>query len=323
MKVRILMNIAVLTTEDNMMSKLPVTVVTKVLHETDEKPIFHNYSHLCYVLAGSLFHTIDGKTFHQTPGTCTFIPYYTPYTVNSAESEVSPVHIHISFPDKFLTEHGYSFFSSSRGIAAYGGKRIPKFVSFSEKDKVKAESLCKKIVCEYDKHKNASYNLISEYIAEFLTLYISCASEEAEVLQISTLTYERAFAINKAVEYLAQNYRHPISIDELAQIATMSRRSFFRNFEEVTGTTVSQILLSVRLKAAAVLLIHTDKTLDEIAKEVKLYNKSRLSSLFTKEYGMSPREFRKIERPRELKLLPYWNRRWTWFDENLCSFKDM
>lgn len=308
-------NIAVLTTEDNPMSILPVTVVTKVLHGKDSRPVYHNYSHLCYVLAGNIVHKIDGNIFYQTPGTCTFIPHYTPNSIDSIESEVSPVHVHISFPDKFLTERGYDFFSSSKGIASFNGKRIPEFVCFRDDTKTKADALCRKIMREYDRHKNTNYKLLSQYLAEFLDFYISSASPKAEPLLISDNIKERSLAINKTVEYLAKNYHKQISVDELAQMALMSRRSFFRNFEQVTGTSVSQILLSLRLKATAVLLIHTDKTLDEIAKEVKLYNKSRLSSLFTKEYGMSPREYRRIVRPKELKKFPYWKRRWTWLDD--------
>lgn len=311
----IFINIAVLTTEDNPMSILPITVVTKVLHGKDARPVFHNYSHLCYVLAGNIVHKIDDNIFYQSPGTCSFVSHYVPNSIDSTESEVSPVHVHISFPDEFLTKRGYNFFSSSKGIALFNGKRIPEFVSFPKELRSRADALFRKIMHEYDHHKNTNYNLLAGYLADFLDFYISCTSPEPEALSISNNTKERAIAINKTVEYLAKNYHKQISVDELAQMALMSRRSFFRNFEEVTGTTVSQILLSLRLKAAAVLLIYTDKTLDEIAKEVKLYNKSRLSSLFTKEYGMSPREYRKIVRPRELKRAPYWNRRWTWLDD--------
>lgn len=309
------MNIAVLTTEDNMMSILPITVVTKVWRGDDIRPVYHNYSHLCYVLAGNIVHKIDGNVFYQTPGTCTFIPHYTPNSIDSIESEVSPVHVHISFPDEFLTKRGYNFFSSSKGLASFNGKRIPEFVCFSADTKTKADALLHKIMWEYDRHKNTNYKLLSQYLAEFLDFYISSASPKAAPLLISNNIKERSLAINEAVKYLAQNYYKQISVDELARVAFMSRRSFFRNFEQVTGTTVSQILLSLRLKDAAVLLIHTDKTLDEIAKETNLCNKSRLSSLFAKEYGMSPREYRRIERPKELNKTPYWNRRWKWLKE--------
>lgn len=310
------MSIAVLTTKDNAMSKLPVIVVTKVLHGKDSRPVFHNYSHLCYVLAGSIVHNIGDNTIYQTPGTCAFVPYFVPNSIDSTVSEVSPVHVHISFPDEFLTSRGYNFFSSSRGVAAFNGKRIPESVKFTDDAGPKADALFRKIMHEYDHHKKTNYNLLARYLAEFLEFYVSCASPESEPLTIGNNARERSLAINRAVKYLAENHHKDISIDELAHISFMSRRSFFRNFEAVTGTTVSQILLSLRLKAAAIRLIHTDETLDEIAKQTNLCNKSHLSSLFSKEYGMSPREYRKIVRPRELQRAPYWKRRWAWLDDN-------
>ena len=192
--------------------------------------------------------------------------------------------------------------------------KIPSFVTFTGENREKATALIRNLQSEFNKHKEMSFKTIANNLAEFLFLFCSCTSGGPKKFSAKNGIIERANAINRSVTYLASHYNEKINIDDLAEIATMSRNSFFRNFEMVTGTTVSDMLLRFRLKNALPPLVYTEMTLDSIAKNVGLYDKSRLCHAFSKIYGITPAEYRRRNTANATKKINYHKRRWQWLE---------
>lgn len=298
----------------NRLHLVPISITTEVLREKHSLH-FHNFTQIFYVMAGQFPHTIGDKTYTQTPGSCAAIFPYTAHTPDSVESDANPIYICISFPDNFLTNRGYNYFSYANTFANFEGLQIPLFSKFNGKDKEKADILVRKMSDEFRRHKNMSLDIIAETLAEFLRFLCHNAPDGAQTMVPTSSIIERANAINNAVTYIAEHYNEKIPIDALASIAAMSRRSFFRNFEKITGTTVSQLTLLFRLKNALPPLVYTEKPLDEIAREVGLYDKSRFSHAFSEVYGVSPAKYRETQRPVAFKKVNYNKRQWTWLEK--------
>jgi AraC family transcriptional regulator, transcriptional activator FtrA len=81
--------------------------------------------------------------------------------------------------------------------------------------------------------------------------------------------------------------------DELAQIANMSRRTFYRYFQDGTGTTPHRWLLAQRVVLACRLLETTDHTIDEVARRSGIGDTSALRRHFTSRVGLSPTAYRR------------------------------
>lgn len=297
----------------NRLHLVPVSITTEVLRETPQLH-FHNFTQIFYTMAGQFPHTIGNKTYTQTPGSCAVVFPYMAHTPDSVDSDANPIYICISFSDNFLTDRGYNYFSYANAFANFEGLQIPLFCKFSGKGKQKADALVRKMSDEFRRHKNMSLDVIAETLAEFLRFLCHNSSGAAQNVTPTNSIIERANSINRSVTFIAEHYNEKISVDTLASIAAMSRRSFFRNFEEITGTTVSQLTLLVRLKNALPPLVYTEKPLDEIAQEVGLYDKSRLSHAFSEVYGMSPAKYREMKRPVAFKKVNYNKRQWTWLE---------
>ena len=77
------------------------------------------------------------------------------------------------------------------------------------------------------------------------------------------------------------------SLEELANVAAMSRARFAARFKAVTGTTAAEYLTSWRLLAAKRLLAN-GKAPKAVAHEVGYANASALARAFTRKFGMSP-----------------------------------
>jgi AraC-like DNA-binding protein len=100
------------------------------------------------------------------------------------------------------------------------------------------------------------------------------------------------FAANQAKEYLRRNFAKPLTLGEVAWHTKMSEEHLARIFRKVTGQTVFNYLLTVRLENAKTLLINSNKTLTEIATETGFSSLSLFSRNFGKAIGQSPSAYR-------------------------------
>lgn len=95
--------------------------------------------------------------------------------------------------------------------------------------------------------------------------------------------------INWAIEHLNE----PLSLDQLAERAGMSLRSFTRHFRKKTGTTFTQWLLNHRLAAAQRLLETGSCSIDHIAEMAGFGSTVSLRQHFTRAFSISPASYRR------------------------------
>jgi transcriptional regulator GlxA family with amidase domain len=95
------------------------------------------------------------------------------------------------------------------------------------------------------------------------------------------------------LEWMTQNLNQTQSLDDLAQHALMSRRTFTRRFRQVTGTTVGSWLLSQRLAMAQRLLETTDKSIDAIAEAAGFGTAVLFRRSFIKAFSIKPSTYRR------------------------------
>ncbi len=98
--------------------------------------------------------------------------------------------------------------------------------------------------------------------------------------------------IEKAMEYVNNNFNRNITLGEVAKIVNMTEMSFSRFFKAKTGITFMDTLLECRIGNAARLLIDTTQTISEIAYNCGFNNISNFNRLFKRRKGCTPREFR-------------------------------
>jgi AraC-like DNA-binding protein len=99
-------------------------------------------------------------------------------------------------------------------------------------------------------------------------------------------------SILKAVHFIGLHYEQLINLDEIAEIAGLSKYHFLRQFNRFMGLTPLEYLNKLRIEKAAVLLRTTEQTLDEVALNVGFANGNYLSKVFRHWVGMSPGKYR-------------------------------
>jgi AraC-like DNA-binding protein len=106
--------------------------------------------------------------------------------------------------------------------------------------------------------------------------------------------------IERAVELIASDFASDVDNDTLAEAVQMSTRSFTRVFARQTGTSPHRYVMKVRLDHAAVLLQHSDRSIESIAYECSFNERSYFTRAFAKQWGVPPAAFRRAARRTEM-----------------------
>jgi len=100
------------------------------------------------------------------------------------------------------------------------------------------------------------------------------------------------FRIGEALSHLERNIHSEVNLEELANIAHMSQRSFLRVFHSATGSSPTAWVIGKRINRACSLLRHTDHRITEIAFDVGYTNSNYFTRQFHQVTGLSPRDYR-------------------------------
>ncbi|MCI2399277.1 AraC family transcriptional regulator [Aliiroseovarius subalbicans] len=97
-------------------------------------------------------------------------------------------------------------------------------------------------------------------------------------------------AIARSIAHVSSHLDAPISIDDMAARAGMSRAAFHRKFKQATTMAPIQFVKSMRLNNAA-MKIAGGMTVNEAAVNVGYVSPSQFSREFKRMYGQSPRQW--------------------------------
>lgn len=107
---------------------------------------------------------------------------------------------------------------------------------------------------------------------------------------------EHSLMVAETCAYIDQHFQEPLSVETVAQEFCVSKTQMYNLFREVLRMSVSDYLLHVRMSQAKSLLINTDYSVEIISQKVGYGNISSFSRTFKSQVGMTPLQYRKIQR---------------------------
>jgi len=114
----------------------------------------------------------------------------------------------------------------------------------------------------------------------------------ARVGLVTRVDLPRERQLVRARDLADAHYTEPLTVDDLASAACMSKAHFSREFRRSFGETPYTYLLTRRLERAATLLRGTDYTVADICMRVGLTSVGSFTSSFTRAYGVTPTQYR-------------------------------
>ena len=102
--------------------------------------------------------------------------------------------------------------------------------------------------------------------------------------------------INCLLDYLQQHIAEPHSLDSLARVVAMSRRTLTRHFARATGMSITDWLTAERLRRSQTLLEAGDLPVEQVAEAVGYLSAVTWRQQFKARFGVSPTEWRRTFR---------------------------
>jgi AraC-like DNA-binding protein len=94
--------------------------------------------------------------------------------------------------------------------------------------------------------------------------------------------------VNLAIELIRRDFAEPLSVELLAQKASMSTSAFHRHFKAVTSLSPLQYQKRVRLLQARTLLISKGRSVTSAAFDVGYESATQFSREYAREFGLAP-----------------------------------
>lgn len=119
-------------------------------------------------------------------------------------------------------------------------------------------------------------------------------------------------ACDRIIEYINNNYSHPITLSDIAEYAGLSRSYTSSIFSANLGMTINEYLNLVRIREASLLISYSDTPIGEIYEKCGFNDWRNFGRNFQKVIGVSPSIYRKAFSANDLK-----------YDSNTCALQDV
>lgn len=101
--------------------------------------------------------------------------------------------------------------------------------------------------------------------------------------------------LRRVQEFVAKNLDRPISLSDLAEVADLNVYHFAHVFKDTVGVAPYQYVIKQRIEEAKRLLRHTDWPIAWVCQAVGYDNQSHFTTLFSREVGVPPGQYRTVQ----------------------------
>ncbi|MFL6256214.1 MAG: helix-turn-helix domain-containing protein [Pyrinomonadaceae bacterium] len=168
-------------------------------------------------------------------------------------------------------------------------RSLPALTPFKIGDnytRLEVRNRLKALFVEQVQQKEGSRSVVLSQLIELL-VFLARTYEEHRELSPSDAG---AAAFAGSLQYLDENFYRPIKIEELADLANMSYRSYTEQFKRRKGQTVTQYIAERRVEYAKRLLLETDDILFA-STEAGFGDLTHFYRVFKKLAGVTPKQF--------------------------------
>ncbi len=270
-------------------------------HDLTEIEHSHDFCELTIVSRGSAIHNLEGTESPVTAGDVFLLQGKQRHFFHSREN-LNLVNIMydpegIGLPEKelrrlpgycamFLLEPTYR--RQHRFASLLHLKRIP----LAQVERIAAEMEEESVAREAG-HEAILLAKLLELIVNLSRYYMQSETTEARAL----------LRVGHVIGSLESNYAKDWTLEEILQIAHMSKSNFMRVFKKATGQSPIEYLLRMRIQEGMKRLINTDMSITDIAMDIGFNDSNYFSRQFRQALGQSPRNFRTLNRAKNTSFL--------------------
>jgi len=135
----------------------------------------------------------------------------------------------------------------------------------------------------------------------FVTNKVPLYSHDGTIIGVAGMTRDvrkashslRAYdEMAEVLEHIETHYAETIPMERLARMAGLSVGQFERKFRAIVGIPPLRYIIKTRVNKACDALLHTARTVTQVAIDTGFYDHSHLFKQFRRHTGMTPRQYR-------------------------------
>ncbi len=144
------------------------------------------------------------------------------------------------------------------------------------------------------KYMQTGIDLILDNISSLVVINLLRSVKSNLPRLVTEKNYCERDNINRAINFLREEYSKNFSLEEVARVANLSPYHFIRIFKSVTGKTPYNYLLDIKIEKSKELLRLKTSTITEICFKCGFNNLEHFSSVFKRKVGILPSQYRKF-----------------------------
>lgn len=242
-----------------------------------------------YCREGRIEQEVDAEFFYLMPGDCSVVIRDKP----TKKFSLPMKHYHgigIGIDSSLAKDYFSGFLQNSRITPLEAAKRICG----------EHHSAVLRSVASLERIFSDCYSIPEEQKHDYLKikvlelLYVLCSMETADFhLEETTVPRSQVELVKRVADYISDNINRKITVKDLTVKFGVSDTYLQNSFRFVYGMPVISFIRAQKMQCAAQVLIHTNRSVDDIADEFGYINESKFSAVFKKIMGDTPSIYRK------------------------------
>lgn len=223
---------------------------------------------LLLVLEGTVHCRLEGKSCKAPAGSVLVIPPGTWHELRYTASK---------------QQSGYRLAFSGYPLLAPSFSDWPPVIPISDLHTLKA------LFARLQKEKTQPH--AEQAVRHLIGLILALISRSMENRKATAL-HNRENTIQEIKLYMEENHSRSLTLEDIAGRFSLNKYQLARTFQQVTGISPLQYLISCRMDAARQLLFATDMPVAEVAQATGYKSITQFQAAFKKAAGKTPRQYR-------------------------------
>ncbi len=242
---------------------------------------YHAFHKCILVMDGEVDYTVEGRCYSLKEGDILWVPSHDAHKVEVADDSLYR-RIVVYLKEEFI---GLLSRELSDSIGRFT-KELPNHVPMPQ---YVVERFSELIPVHALQDQDNHLGLVAGFI-EWMQFYFYEMERHADKPGVQHHSKD----VERVVNHIKANYSEPLTVEELSEMAYLSKYHFMRKFKEVMGVSVHQYILNQRLRRARELM-KQGVSLTGICYQVGFKDYSTFARAFKKTYMKSPRQFMKLK----------------------------
>lgn len=257
------------------MGENPYTVYLTSLGEFP--PHWHSEIEMIYCVSGSFVVKTDHTAHTVTAGKCVFV----------GSAQIHSCYECTEDAEVLVIEMGAAFLGEE--FRRFSERRLFSPVIDTElTENILLKNLLTDICCVSSDdvwHQKGCLYLLASYM-------LSISDEDWEYCRQTRRRIAAVADIQSAIDYVAENYKRNISVEEISAYTGYGKSNFCRHFKSLTHMSFHRYLNMFRMKNACILLRSTSMSVSEIAAAVGIPVEKSFDRIFRQHNGTTPTQYR-------------------------------